>query len=332
MLQPFAIKLITADKSLLKWRSLPAKLRAIYDELDDIEGAQFTIDIEYRDISPEVKNGRVTHEWMDKLRADIPYPQYEFVAFHMTQYQRRKWGIKQSLKGSQHHDLDLVEEFWFSANQTEWREGLDAFVQRFLHEFRHAWKHGCGQFDDTHAQHADGDIRHSFKGLKSADFNPSRSIITKLTNLITSMEFKIPATPVHPVQFKPLIISQPYGRLNASYPRTGRHIGTDYAIPVGTPLYAPLDGKIVTSGWHPDLGFFLHLEYFFDGQNFQERWCHLRDVAKTGPVKRGKAIAISGNTGRSTGPHLHREKWYNEVRTDLINKTNWAKLTVDPEL
>lgn len=135
----------------------------------------------------------------------------------------------------------------------------------------------------------------------------------------------------HPVQYLPRIISQRYGVLSQAYPRTGRHIGTDYSIPVGTPLHAPALGKVTAAGTGKATGNFCHFEYSFQGEVYEERWCHLREVPRLGTYARGAIVARSGNTGQSTGPHLHREVWRRDVRVDLINAENWDELTLDPE-
>lgn len=327
------IKLITTDKSLLSWRSLGQKLKAIIAELNQIEGAKFTIDIEYRNVTPTVANGYITHAWMDELRKDVP-ANYQFVAFHMSVAQSVRWGIEPGMRGAHQRDKDKIGEFYFWADEKTRRGRLNQFIQTFLHEFRHAFMYETTLPDDTHDQHVDGDIRGSFKALKLADYNPSREeqlgVIASLKARIASLLAKPPLPLLHPVPGVPRV-TQAYGVPSTRYKLTGRHIGTDYGIPVGTGLVAPWDGLVTTVGTHPALGFFLHFEYTHNSQKFEERWCHLRELPKTGAYKRGELVAFSGNTGMSTGPHLHREKWYNDVRLDLINKNNWSQFTLDPE-
>ncbi len=87
------------------------------------------------------------------------------------------------------------------------------------------------------------------------------------------------------------------------------HNGIDFKTPVGTEVYAPFDGRVVRRNWstrfngncidiRADNGkhiLFLHLESFAEGMVPGRR------------VERGELIALSGNTGRSTAPHLHYE-------------------------
>ncbi|WP_018872604.1 peptidoglycan DD-metalloendopeptidase family protein [Thioalkalivibrio sp. ALJ16] len=93
------------------------------------------------------------------------------------------------------------------------------------------------------------------------------------------------------------------------HPVTGRvapHHGTDFAMPIGTPILAPADGRVTRVENHPYAGRFIVIEH---GQGYSTRYLHLdRQLVRPGQtVERGDRIALSGNTGRSTGPHLHYE-------------------------
>lgn len=80
------------------------------------------------------------------------------------------------------------------------------------------------------------------------------------------------------------------------------HDGVDFALPTGTPLYAVDDGTVLVAG-DGDYGITVILEHSW-GRSY---YGHLRNVAtQTGiAVKKGSLIGYSGNTGESTGPHLH---------------------------
>ncbi|WED25009.1 peptidoglycan DD-metalloendopeptidase family protein [Vibrio sp. JC009] len=93
------------------------------------------------------------------------------------------------------------------------------------------------------------------------------------------------------------------------HPVTGRispHNGTDFATPSGTPIYSTGDGKVVLTRNHPYAGKYIVIQH---GSTYKTRYLHLsRILVKKGQkVSRGQKIALSGNTGRSTGPHLHYE-------------------------
>lgn len=85
------------------------------------------------------------------------------------------------------------------------------------------------------------------------------------------------------------------------------HDGTDMRAPVGTPVYAPADGVVVFSGY--DSSGYGNLVVISHGYGFSSAYGHLQgsDVKVGEVVFRGQQIARVGNTGSSTGPHLHYE-------------------------
>ncbi|ASK32910.1 peptidase M23 (plasmid) [Alcanivorax sp. N3-2A] len=93
------------------------------------------------------------------------------------------------------------------------------------------------------------------------------------------------------------------------HPITGRvspHLGTDFAMPVGSPVEAPADGVVKQVVHHALAGNYVVIDH---GDGYQTRYLHLSRI-KVRPgdtVHQGQVLAYSGNTGRSTGPHLHYE-------------------------
>ncbi|OTA15659.1 prepillin peptidase [Xenorhabdus vietnamensis] len=100
-------------------------------------------------------------------------------------------------------------------------------------------------------------------------------------------------------------------RLNPVTGRVAAHRGVDFAMPVGTPVLAVGDGEVIVSKFDGAAGNFIAIRH---GRQYTTRYMHLRKLlVKPGQkVKRGERIALSGNTGRSTGPHLHFEFWDNQ--------------------
>ena len=88
--------------------------------------------------------------------------------------------------------------------------------------------------------------------------------------------------------------------------RISPHKGVDFGMPVGTPVYSTGDGVVTRVKNHPYAGKYIEIRH--EGR-YLTRYMHLsRFTVKRGDkVKRGERIALSGNTGRSTGPHLHYE-------------------------
>lgn len=99
-------------------------------------------------------------------------------------------------------------------------------------------------------------------------------------------------------------------RLNPVTGRVSPHRGVDFAVPVGTPVLAVGDGEVEVAKRSGAAGNYVALRH---GRQYMTRYMHLsRLLVKPGQkVKRGDRIALSGNTGRSTGPHLHYEVWIN---------------------
>ena len=84
------------------------------------------------------------------------------------------------------------------------------------------------------------------------------------------------------------------------------HEGIDFNAETGTPVLAAADGVVLAAGWQADFGNLIEVDH---GDGLTTRYAHLSKMdAKPGVlVKRGQRIGAVGNTGRSTGPHLHFE-------------------------
>ena len=99
-------------------------------------------------------------------------------------------------------------------------------------------------------------------------------------------------------------------------PRWGRmHEGVDMAGPVGTPIYATADGVVTFAGWQNGYGRIIKVQHEF---GLETRYPHLNAMrVQVGQrVARGERIGDMGNSGRSTGPHLHYEVRVNGEAVD----------------
>ena len=90
------------------------------------------------------------------------------------------------------------------------------------------------------------------------------------------------------------------------------HKGLDIATRSGTPIIAPADGLVVFAGREGGFGNMIIIDH---GYGITTRFGHCSSLdAKLGQkIKRGDVIARVGNTGRSTGPHVHYEVAVNGV-------------------
>lgn len=111
---------------------------------------------------------------------------------------------------------------------------------------------------------------------------------------------------MHPVN-RPRI-TNPYGKPNKRY-LAGYHTGIDYGCRVGTRVKSIANGKVIQVFTSKAYGNVVVVRSKKDGKFYRNYYCHLSAaVAKKGQrVKEGEVIALSGNTGNSTGPHLHLE-------------------------
>jgi hypothetical protein len=111
----------------------------------------------------------------------------------------------------------------------------------------------------------------------------------------------------HPVTFG-------FGETSPPYSVAAPHRGCDYAVPVGTPVYAPAAGIVhlhVPGDGYGNGSFGNHI-LIDHGDGWPTLLAHLLSFTGAGAqgatVKAGDLIAYSGNTGTSTGPHLHAQR------------------------
>ncbi|WP_273255234.1 peptidoglycan DD-metalloendopeptidase family protein [Marinobacter psychrophilus] len=106
-------------------------------------------------------------------------------------------------------------------------------------------------------------------------------------------------------------------RLNPITGRRSPHNGVDFATPVGTPIVSTGDGVVSRVGNHRFAGRYIDINH---SGTFETRYLHLSKVlVKRGQrIKRGQKIALTGNSGRSTGPHLHFEFHVNGQPVDPL--------------
>ena len=109
-----------------------------------------------------------------------------------------------------------------------------------------------------------------------------------------------------------------FGVKNSIYKQTGIHTGTDHACPVNTPLLARLSGDIIEIGKGTQVGNYC----LFKTKQGTFRYCHLTSSMPKGRYEQGSVIALSGNTGMSTGPHVHEELWKGEVNVAKLTSSN----------
>ncbi|MCS7239684.1 MAG: M23 family metallopeptidase [Candidatus Bipolaricaulota bacterium] len=111
-------------------------------------------------------------------------------------------------------------------------------------------------------------------------------------------------------------ISSTFGpRIHPIYGVPSFHTGIDIAVPEGTPVRAAAAGTVSFAGWEEGFGLLVVIDH---GDGYKSYYGHLSKLlTSTGQkVLAGETIALSGNTGLSTGPHLHFEVRYSDSPVD----------------
>lgn len=108
------------------------------------------------------------------------------------------------------------------------------------------------------------------------------------------------------VDFKTYNVHNSFGTVDPKfYPATHHHIGSDFVVPVGTPIHAPEDGELLKAVFNAARGN-TAIYFFQHGGDWGVEFCHLRELPPLGKFKRGDIIGYTGNTGSATtAPHLH---------------------------
>lgn len=112
------------------------------------------------------------------------------------------------------------------------------------------------------------------------------------------------------------LLSSPYGsRRHPVHNEFRFHTGVDISVPPGSEVKATADGIVSFAGSTENSGIVVVIEH---GSEFSTAYAHSRKaLVRVGQrVVRGEAIALSGSTGISTGPHVHYEIWKNGRHTD----------------
>lgn len=132
----------------------------------------------------------------------------------------------------------------------------------------------------------------------------------EIEDMVKNKEKLLAAIPaIQPVSNKDLSrVASGFGyRIDPVYKTRRFHAGLDFTAPVGTPIYATADGVVKEAGYNT--GGYGNNVVINHGFGFETLYAHMYKIkARVGQkVKRGEVIGYIGNTGKSTGPHLHYE-------------------------
>ena len=138
------------------------------------------------------------------------------------------------------------------------------------------------------------------------------------------MASHIPAIPPLNTDPSTYRLSSPFGyRSDPIHGGAKRHTGMDFACPPGNPVHCTGDGVVEVVKSEP--GGYGNSVVVNHGYGYKTRYAHMNriDVVEGQKLSRGDRLGVSGNTGRSTGPHLHYEVMYGG---DFVNPADYMAL------
>ena len=164
------------------------------------------------------------------------------------------------------------------------------------------------------------DVQNKLDQLDRLVYNQVKSF-DYLRNQVATLKDRTSHIPaIQPVSEKNLrVMASGYGiRRDPVYGTTKFHEGMDFSSPIGTPVYATGDGTVQSAGWQSSYGNLIVIDH---GYNYTTRYAHLSKIQVSAgqKVRRGDLIGLVGNTGKSTGPHLHYEVRYRGAPQNPVN-------------
>ena len=153
---------------------------------------------------------------------------------------------------------------------------------------------------------------------KLASQSKSFDEVFDLTKEKQKMIKSIPS--IQPVSNRDLTrIASGFGlRMHPIYKIIKMHKGMDFTAPIGTEIYATGDGIVEKVGWVGGYGRTIMINHGF-GYKTRYAHCSKYNCRKGQKVKRGDLIGFVGNTGQSSGPHLHYEVFNNNRQINPVN-------------
>ncbi len=154
---------------------------------------------------------------------------------------------------------------------------------------------------------------------RTIEYNANRlkGMINKIISSDDRMRHYPAIQPIAKKDFKRISSGYSY-RIHPIYKINKFHYGMDFVAPVGTPVYATADGVVEMAGKNLGYGNYIKINH---GYEYETAYGHLNSIGvrKGQKVVRGQIIGTVGNTGISTGDHLHYEVIYRGKTVNPIN-------------
>lgn len=257
---------------------------------------------------------------------------FELPKTALLRKQNAKWNSKMDIMNRELDRVDATLDALELRNDDVYRSifGMDSIPESVLESGfgganRYAWLDDAGQ---------KGGLATTFKRLdmltkKACIQSKSFDEVGALSHTAGKMASCIPAvSPIAPKKGQ-YHVSSPFGvRSDPIHGRYRHHDGVDFSAKKGTPIYATGDGvvdevKYLFYGY----GHYVVIDHGF---GYKTMYAHMDaiNVAEGMPVTRGQCIGSLGNSGRSTGSHLHYEVHYRDAK---VNPANYYDLDISME-
>lgn len=261
----------------------------------------------------------VEWEWFKRnLTNNARMRGYNAACFLFSTGDKNQWGISNHVGGWYNDDSDDMFEFFIACTKNQKAEGytdMSEFERLFLHELSHGitrWTVGEAK-DYTHIwDHNLKAIDAAFRTYSFTAWNEKVSYREHLKRIIQSIKEKFMGkeTLAFPLA-KDLFLNKvtnPFGVRDKTY-ISGIHMGTDWGLPLETPLYAPCDGYVSkVFRRHISMGNAVFYTFKFKGTWYTARYLHLDSLLPAATnFKKGELLCFSGNTGKSNAPHFHHD-------------------------
>lgn len=176
--------ILTTDLTVKDWGTINDKLEYITNVLNN-GTVNWQVEMQEYYGLVMIENNRLERQWFKELVNQYFKKGYDMVAFHMSDKQRKTWGIKPTLRGSNLSGPEEYGDMYFWSDEHTLREGLPQFIQTLLHEICHEYYQKTGFQDITHIWHANNpDITNLIKGFNWAYYQPVRQKLKRIKLLL----------------------------------------------------------------------------------------------------------------------------------------------------
>jgi len=231
---------------------------------------------------------------------------YEIIKSQLDYYQNKTRDLEQRVNSIEDLDKDIRE---ILKDEPEFKDKTSARTEPQREVFVLASRGGVNRQD----------VRAQLQDLEERIEKREESLI-ELKEALEKREKRLACTPsIYPVNGR---ITSRFGNRRSPFGRRIEfHDGLDIAAPYGTTIKATADGTVSFVGYRAGYGYCVDIVH---GYGYKTSYCHnSKNLVKVGQrVKKGEAIAKVGNSGRSTGPHVHYMVYVNGVLKNPLDFCN----------